>query len=205
MPENDDSAEAILLQRLRGGEHRAFEQLVRQYHAPMQRFARAIIGEAQAEEVVQEAWLAAIRHLQDFEGRSSLKSWLFAIVGNEAKGRLRRDKREVQLDNPDDGALFADKRFADDGHWSRPPSQWHDETPEALLSHEDLVHCLETHLQCLPPQQRTALLMRDIEGMGFDDICNILQVSASNVRVLIHRARVRIFNMIEHFEETGRC
>ncbi|MEJ2463932.1 MAG: RNA polymerase sigma factor [Candidatus Thiodiazotropha sp.] len=180
MPEKDDSTEAILLQRLRGGEKGAFEQLVRQYHAPMQRFARAIIGEAQAEEVVQEAWMSAIRHLQGFEG-------------------------EVQLDTSDDGAMFADKRFAADGHWSRPPTQWHDETPEALLSHEDLVQCLESHLQCLPPQQRTALLMRDIERMSFDDICNILQVSTSNVRVLIHRARVKIFTMIEHFEETGRC
>jgi RNA polymerase sigma-70 factor, ECF subfamily len=205
MPKKDDSADSILLQRLRGGEQAAFEQLVRQYHAPMRRFARAIIGEAQAEEVVQDAWLAAIRHLQDFAGRSSLKSWLFAIVGNEAKGRLRKDKREVQFDTSDDSALFADKRFADDGHWSRPPSRWHDETPEALLSHEDLVRCLESHLQCLSLQQRTALLMRDIEGMGFEDICNILQVSTSNVRVLIHRARVKIFTMIEHFEETGRC
>jgi RNA polymerase sigma-70 factor (ECF subfamily) len=130
---------------------------------------------------------------------------LFSIVGNEAKGRLRRSKREVLLDSLEQVPLFDDDRFAGDGHWKRPPGRWHDESPEALLSHEDFVRCLDIHLRRLPPLQRAALLMRDSEGMDFGDICNILEVSASNVRVLIHRARVKIFAMVEYFEETGTC
>jgi RNA polymerase sigma-70 factor (ECF subfamily) len=203
---NHNTDDSLLLARLMAGEHAAFDQLVRTYHIAMKRFASAMIGDAQAEEVVQESWMAAIRHLSNFEGRSSLKTWLFTIVGNEARSRLRKGRREVFIeDQPGAESLFDSGRFAADGHWSHPPGLWHDDSPEALLSHEDFRLCLEKTLQNLPETQRSVLLLRDLDEMSLEDICNVLGLSASNVRVLIHRARTRIHSMVEHFEETGTC
>lgn len=202
---NSYPADAALLLRLRAGEKLAFVELVRTYHVSMKHFAAAIIGDAQAEEAVQEAWLAVMRNLDNFEGRSSLKTWLFTIVGNEAKGRLRKSKREVSLDAQEDGQLFAPDRFIADGHWSHAPTAWHDDSPEALMSQQDFQRCLEKTLAALPAAQRTVLMLRDQDGLDLDDICNLLGVSASNVRVLVHRARVRVYSMVEHFEETGTC
>lgn len=205
MAPDNENRDVELLLRLRAGDKQAFVDLVRAYHAPMKYFAAAIIGEAQAEETVQDAWLAAIRHLDGFEGRSSLKTWLFTIVGNEAKSRLRKSRREVSIDTATAGEAFAPDRFLADGHWAQPPGAWHDDSPEALLSREDFQHCLEKVLAALPVAQRTALLLRDQDGLDLDEICNLLDVSASNVRVLVHRARVRVHGMVEHFEETGTC
>lgn len=205
------SADILLLQRLRAGEKQAFVELVRTYHTPMKYFAAAIIGEAQAEETVQEAWLAVIRNLDSFQSRSSLKTWLFAIVGNEAKTRLRKTRREVSLDTivleniGDAGNAFAPDRFLADGHWAQAPTAWHDDSPEALLTQDDFRRCLEKTLAAMPAAQRTALMLRDQDGLELDAICNVLGVSASNVRVLVHRARLRVYGMVEHFEETGTC
>lgn len=199
------------MQRLRAGEKQAFVELVRTYHVSMKYFAAAIIGDAQAEEAVQEAWLAVMRNLDKFEGRSSLKTWLFTIVGNEAKTRLRKTKREISLDTiilenlGEADNIFAPDRFLADGHWASAPAAWHDDSPEALMSQQDFQRCLEKTLAALPSAQRTALMLRDQDGLDLDDICNLLGVSASNIRVLVHRARLRVYNMVEHFEETGTC
>lgn len=199
--------DAALLARLRTGEKSAFEDLVRQHHGEMKRVASAIIGEAQAEEAVQEAWIAAIRSLADFEGRSSLKTWLFAIVINEARGRLRKANREVSIEGHhalDDG-LFAAGRFLSDGHWAQEPRLWHDDSPESLLSHEDFLRCLEEVITMLPEIQRSVLTLREYQGLEMKQICNILSISASNIRVLLHRARAKVYAMVERFEETGTC
>jgi RNA polymerase sigma-70 factor, ECF subfamily len=201
-----DTDDTLLLARLRAGERAAFDELVHRFHLPLKRLAAAMVGDAQAEEVVQEAWLSAIRHLHDFEGRSSLKTWLFTIAGNEARGRLRKAKREVFIDDqPGGDQLFDNGRFLADGHWAQPPGLWHDDSPEALLSHEDFRRCLEKTLQNLPESQSTALMLRDLDELSLEDICNVMAISASNVRVLIHRARARVYSMVEHFEETGTC
>jgi RNA polymerase sigma-70 factor (ECF subfamily) len=198
-------ADTLLLQRLRKGDKQAFVELVCTYHTALRYFAAAIVGDAQAEETVQDAWLAVMRNLDNFEGRSSLKTWLFAIVGNEAKSRLRKTRREVSLEALDGAGLFAPDRFLADGHWARPPGAWHDDSPEALLSQEDFQRCLEKTLAALPAAQRAALLLRDEDGLDLDAICNLLEVSTSNIRVLVHRARVRVHSMVERFEETGKC
>lgn len=200
----DDTA---LLARLRAGEHAAFEELVRRYHGAMKRTAAAIIGEAQAEEAVQEAWLAAIRSLSGFEGRSTLKTWLFRIVINEAKGRLRKGRREVRLEDSvaDREGLFDPDCFLDDGHWAQQPALWHDQSPEALLSHEDFLRCLEMILETFPEIQRSVLTLREYQGLDVAEICNILDLSASNIRVILHRARAKVYAMVDQFEETGTC
>jgi RNA polymerase sigma-70 factor (ECF subfamily) len=195
----------VLLPRLLAGDKAAFEALVRQHHMPLMRVAAAIIGEGQAEEVVQEAWAAVIRGLPDFQARSSLKTWLYSIVANEAKGRLRKSRREVVMENPELLQPCDDSFFAPDGHWRRPPAAWHDDSPEALLSHEDFRRCLDKTLHLLPADQKTVLTLREYQGLTMEEICNILKLSASNVRVLIHRARLKVHAMVERYEETGKC
>jgi RNA polymerase sigma-70 factor, ECF subfamily len=199
--------EATLIQRLLAGEQNAFEALVKTYHLPMKRVAAAIVGNGEAEEAVQEAWMAVIRHLPGFRGDASLKTWLFTIVGNEAKSRLRKTRREVPLEGiGDDGflQLFND-RFDATGHWLPAPALWEHDSPEGLLSSEDFRRCLDKVLERLPDQQRAAMSLCDMDGLALEEICNILGVSASNVRVLIHRARLKVHGMVEHYEETGTC
>jgi len=186
-------------------DHRAFKILVERYYSVMLVVAKSIIGDSLAEEVVQEAWLAAYNNLSKFEGRSSLKTWLITIVSNEAKTRLRKESKTVSIgDFSDDESVLYD-RFGSDGHWSKPPSSWHNETPDALLSNQQFSRCLKKYMLKLSEQARTALTLKDMHGLSLDEICNILGVTASNVRVLIHRSRHKIFEHIEKFQETGSC
>lgn len=196
----------LLIPRLLKGEKIAFESLVRQYHSSMKRVAAAIIGDAQAEEVVQEAWVSVIQNLPAFEARSSLKTWLYTIVSNEAKGRLRKGKRELLMaDIVPEASAMEEERFLADGHWGQVPATWHDHSPEALLSHEEFRRCLDKTLHRLPADQKAVLVLREYQGLEMEEICNILGLSASNVRVLVHRARLRVYAMVEHYEETGKC
>ncbi|WEJ73667.1 RNA polymerase sigma factor [Pseudomonas sp. PSE14] len=199
----DDSE---LLSRLLAGDQQAFRTLVATYQGAMRAVAIAIVGSAQADEVVQDAWLAAVRNLDGFQGRSSLKTWLLTITANTAKSRLRKVRREVSLDDlPAPHGSIDDARFAADGHWSPAPLAWHEDSPEALLAEEELRECLEKTLASLSELQRSVLLLRERQGLELDEICNLLEVSLSNVRVLLHRARLKVFATLEHFEETGEC
>jgi RNA polymerase sigma-70 factor (ECF subfamily) len=197
--------DAVLIPRLLAGDKAAFESLVREYHLPLKRVAAAIVGEGQAEEVVQEAWISVLRNLSTFESRSSLKTWLYTIVANEAKGRLRKGKREVSMENSDEVIPCDESRFAPNGHWRQPHPAWHDNSPEALLSHEEFRKCLDKTLHLLPTDQKAVLTLREYQGLELEEICNILGLSASNIRVLIHRARLRVHAMVERYEETGKC
>ncbi|MBI2994516.1 MAG: sigma-70 family RNA polymerase sigma factor [Gammaproteobacteria bacterium] len=183
----------------------AFTRLVVEHHAGMLRLARAFLREDEAEEVVQDAWIAAYNAIAQFEWRSSIRTWLFRIVINGAKGRLRGANRELTVDfsavEPD--ALAG--RFMADGHWSAPPENWRAHSPDELLQEQDLIDCLQKTLGLLPQSQRVVLELRDLQGLEFDDICNMLSLGASNVRVLLHRARVRIFNMVDRYQVTGEC
>ena len=198
----DDSR---LLAGLKSGEQQAFEALVRQYHTPMKHVALSMVDEGSAEECVQEALMAAIKTLENFQGRSTLKTWLFSIVGNQAKMKLRKGRKEVYLEDITDGAGFAEEFFKPDGHWASAPSKWHDNSPEALLSYEDFQNCLDKTISQLPDLQKTVITLREYQGMEMEEICNILDVTASNIRVLIHRARAKVYAMIDHYEETGTC
>lgn len=182
-----------------------FSRLVAENHSGMVALARRFLGDGEAEEAVQDAWIAAYKSIDNFEGRSAVRTWLFRIVINEAKMRLRRSGRELTVDftetEPD--ALAA--RFKADGHWSAPPEHWKADSPEELLSESELLDCLRKHLGNLPEAQRVVLELRDLQGQELDEICNLLTLSASNVRVLLHRARTRIFSMVDHYQVTGEC
>ena len=195
-----------LLKRLLSGEQQAFRELVIAYQSAMRAVAYAIVGSRHADEVVQDAWLSVVRNLAGFEGRSSLKTWLLTITANAAKNRYKQNRREVLLDDlPSPHGTIGDDRFSSDGHWLLAPLAWHHDTPEALLTEDELRECLEHTLLSLPQLQRSVLVLRERQGLELEEICNLLDLSLSNVRVLVHRARLKVFATVEHFEETGEC
>jgi len=183
----------------------AYRFAVNKYQASMLYLARSIIGEKFADEVVQEAWFSVLKSLPKFQMRSSLKTWILTIVANEAKGRLRKEKRSVSLEamTADDPELLS--RFDESGHWSKHPVQWKADSPDALLSSEQLESCLNSTIESLPSLQGATLNLKERQGHSLDDICKILDVSESNVRVLLHRGRNKLFKVIEHFQITGEC
>lgn len=202
----DYPSDSALLARLLAGEEKAFRELVATYQGAMRAVAFAIVGSRNADEVVQDAWLAVVRNLEGFQGRSSLKTWLLTITANTAKTRLKHNRREVLLDDlPGPHGTIGDERFSADGHWLLAPHAWHQDTPEALLTEAELRECLEKTLGSLSELQGSVLQLREREGLELNEICNLLQVSLSNVRVLLHRARLKVFATLEHFEETGQC
>ncbi|WP_214512049.1 RNA polymerase sigma factor [Pseudomonas brassicacearum] len=198
--------DTLLLQRLLAGEQQAYKELVSAYQSPMRAVAYAIVGSRHVDEVVQDAWLSVVRNLSGFQGRSSLKTWLLTITANAAKGRYKQNRREVLLDDlPSPHGTLGDDRFAADGHWLLAPFAWHQDTPEALLTMEELRDCLEHTLLSLSELQGSVLNLRERQGLELEEICNLLDISLSNVRVLLHRARLKVFATVEHFEETGEC
>lgn len=199
------SAPLAQLQALQAGDDAAFRDLVRDHHRALMAVAIAIVGSSDAEEVVQIGWIKVHQNIGSFEGRASLRTWLTRIVINESKMWLRKHKRERSLQvDLDSEAPLAD-RFKEGGHWSKPPVAWHNESPDDLLMVSELADCLDQLLGNMPGQQRSLLEMRDTGGMPFDEICNELGISASNARVLLHRARTQLFKLVDHYQETGEC
>ena len=195
------------LENLKKQDHQAFQRLVEKYNRQIVVVARAIIGDSLAEEVAQEAWVSIYRALPSFEGRSSIKTWIFTIVSNEAKTRLRKESRLVRLNEMEEviPAYLNGERFNNNGSWSSPPPLWDIESPEKLLENEQLQRCIEKTIELLPDVQKSVFLLRDIEQQSLEEICNILDISNSNVRVLLHRARVRLMQIIDQYQETGQC
>ena len=159
-----------------------------------------------AAEVVKEAWVAAISALTKCERRSRLKTWLLRIVANDATTRLSKENRLTALEAMTAENRHLSDRYAGNGHWGdKIPAQWDSDSPEELLSVQELKQCMDQLIESLPELQGATLNLREQQGYSLDDICNILEVSESNVRVLLHRARNRLFLCIEHFQETGEC
>lgn len=196
------------LARLKGGDQTLFAELVRDHHRALVALVTPIVGPSEAEEAVQNAWLKAYHAIAGFEERSQIRTWLGRIAINEAKMQLRQRKRELLFSdwgNPDQGNDPLASRFQEDGHWQDPPSDWHVDSPDSLLMGEHLADCLERLLTEMPANQRSMLEMRDASGLPFEEICNELSISASNARVLLHRARTQLFKLVDHYQETGEC
>jgi RNA polymerase sigma-70 factor, ECF subfamily len=195
--------DAQLVDGLRARDEAAFVALVRMYGPGMLRVARMYVSSrAVAEEVVQEAWLAVLKGIDRFEGRSSLKTWLFRIVANTAKTRGVREARSAPFSSfPGDQAsvspdrfLTADERFP--GHWAVPPTSWAGVPDERLLAAETM-DVIRRTIETLPPSQRAVLTLRDVEGWSADEVCNALELTETNGRVLLHRARARVRAALE--------
>ena len=187
----DDPA---LVARLRTGEESAFETLVNRYDAAMRRVASNFVRTpATADDVVQETWLAVIRGLDGFEGRSSLSTWIFRILVNRARTRASRDARSVPFSalESDDQPAVDPEAFGGDGRWRSAPPRL-DADPEASLLSEELRSHLVEAVERLAPAQRVVVTLRDLVGLDADDVCSLLEISDGNQRVLLHRARARI-------------
>ncbi|MEZ5528781.1 MAG: sigma-70 family RNA polymerase sigma factor [Porticoccaceae bacterium] len=196
------------LDKLKRGDKHLFAELVRDHHRALVALVIPIVGASESEEVVQNAWLKAYQAIATFEERAHIRTWLARIAINEAKMQLRQRKRELLFSDwgePTQSADPLDNCFKEDGHWQEPLVTWHTDSPDSLLTREQLAECLEKLLANMPSNQRAMLEMRDASGLEFEEICNELAISASNARVLLHRARTQLFKLVNHYEETGEC
>jgi RNA polymerase sigma-70 factor (ECF subfamily) len=191
------------LSRLRQGDEHAYRSLIRRFHGSLTGIAASIIGSrAQAEEVVQDAWLAVFAGVGGFEGRSSLITWIFSIVLNRARTRASREGRLVGLpallEGTEAGGRAVDAaEFKPDGHWREAPLLWDELSPERIVGGRQLWdHVLEA-IERLPAGQRAVIILRDMEGCDAEDACALLGISAENQRVLLHRARGRVRQAID--------
>jgi len=196
--------------RLRSGDRAAFAALVGRHGGALLRFAMTFVRDRSlAEEVVQDTWLAALDGLDDFEGRSSLRTWLFRIAANRARTRFTREGRSVPfsaLAGPEesgDADAGAD-RFDQGGMWREPPGPWSGENPERLAQGAQTRAAIEAAMASLPEAQRAVLTLRDIEGLETEEICGLLGITVSNQRVLLHRARCRVRLALEAHLAAGR-
>jgi RNA polymerase sigma-70 factor, ECF subfamily len=212
----DDS---LLLEKLLKGDEEAFVSLVTRYHAPMLRLVMIYIpNRFLAEEVVQETWLGVLQSLKNFEGRSSLKTWIFRILTNRMKTRLQREGRsvpfssfsnrddessEVEGGDPDWFLPLGSAMVPGRGLWISLPSNWNDIPEERLLSQETQA-CISSAIDALSPQQRQVILLRDIAGWSAQEVCDVLTMSEGNQRVLLHRARSHVRRALEHYFNEGK-
>jgi RNA polymerase sigma-70 factor (ECF subfamily) len=193
---------------LRRGEEQAFATLVNEYGPSMLRVARMYVStRAVAEEVVQEAWLGVLAGIGRFEGRSSLKTWIFRIVANLAKTRGEREGRTIPLSSvaageDEDGPTVDADRFLTGGrwagHWTSAPNRWSELPEERLLDGETMV-VVQDAIAALPEAQRTVVVLRDVDGWSSDEVCNVLELSETNQRVLLHRARAKVRSALEAY------
>jgi RNA polymerase sigma-70 factor, ECF subfamily len=184
-----------LLTRLRSGDERAFVSLVRRYQEPMLRLATSFVpSQAVAEEVVQDTWLALLRGLDGFEGRSSLKTWLFSILVNQARSTGTREHRTIPVADPEPAVDPA--RFDASGGWADPPEHWI-EAAEGRLAAGKLADRVLVLIDELPARQREVVILRDVEEMSSEEVCSVLAISDGNQRVLLHRGRSRLRQLFE--------
>jgi RNA polymerase sigma-70 factor (ECF subfamily) len=191
-------SDADLIVRLRAGDERAFVSLVERYQDQMLRLAGSFVpNRAIAEEVVQDTWLALLRGLGGFEGRSSLKTWLFQILVNRARTTGTREQRSVPVADPE--PAVDPSRFGAAGGWIDPPQPWLEERSDLRL-----VERIRDWIEMLPARQREVVLLRDVEGLSTDQVCSVLAISNANLRVLLHRGRSRLRQLIEDELKEGR-
>ena len=197
--------DALLVEGLRARDEAAFATVILMYGAGMLRVAEMYVSSrAVAEDVVAEAWVGVLRGIGRFEGRSSLKTWIYRIVANTAKTRGVRESRSVPFsslgDDEDEGTVDADRflgsgdRFP--GHWAVPPQVW---APEGRLLAEETLEVVERAIDKLPPAQRAVITMRDVQGFTSEEVCNALDLTETNQRVLLHRARAKVRRALEEY------
>jgi RNA polymerase sigma-70 factor (ECF subfamily) len=208
-----ESEDAELIDALKQRDEAAFVRLVQRYQGPLLRLALVYArSRAVAEEVVQETWLGVLEGIERFEHRSSFKTWLFRILVNRARTRGEREGRTIPFSALGDAALdpaepaVAPERFLGPTHpqwplhWAVPPKSWGASPEEQLLTRETL-ELVEHAIAALPPAWREVITLRDVEGWTAQEVCNVLGISETNQRVLLHRARSRVRGALErHFD-----
>jgi RNA polymerase sigma-70 factor (ECF subfamily) len=208
MPTFAPADDQTLVERARAGDEDAFAALVRRYSPMLMRLARMYVPtDALAEDVVQETWVAVLRGLDRFEGRSAFKTWLFRILVNRAKTRGVREHRSipfasvgggegVESESEGEGPTVDPSRFTSEGAWTSAPAHWRDD-PEASLESDEALRIAREAIAELPERQRIVITLRDLEGLSSDEVRNVLDVSETNQRVLLHRARAKVRKALE--------
>ena len=187
--------DAELLRRLRAGDEQSFVALVERYNGSMLRLAASFVpSRAVAEEVVQDTWLAVLRGLPAFQGRASLRTWMFTILVNRARTTGTLEQRTIPV--ADAGPVVDASRFGPDGAWSAPPEHWIEEAEDRIEA-EKLGGLLKAAIGGLPGRQREVVLLRDVEGMSSAEVCDVLSISEANQRVLLHRGRGKLRQVLE--------
>jgi RNA polymerase sigma-70 factor (ECF subfamily) len=203
------NGEVALLARLRQGNEGAFNELVTRHHSALIRMAMGYVADREvAEEVVQDTWMAVIGGLNRFEGRSSLRTWIFGIMIHKAKDRGVREKRHTNfssfesVDDDNDEAVDP-SRFHQTGewagHWAFPPQPWDEQTPEKLLASQQAVNAMNRAIEALPRTLKDVLILRDVEGVDAKEACEILKITETNLYVRLHRARERVRQAVETY------
>jgi RNA polymerase sigma-70 factor (ECF subfamily) len=200
--------EAQLVERLREGNEEAFRELVEQHGATMLRVARLYVRDrAVAEEVVQETWLAVLNGIDSFEGRSSLRTWIFRILANRAKTRAEREGRSVPLSailasdaaagepSVDSDRFFGLNHGQSPFHWAVPPREW----PHDRVLERETLEVVRSAIEMLPDTQREVIRLRDVEGWSPAEVAELLEISDGNQRVLLHRARSKVRAALESY------
>jgi RNA polymerase sigma-70 factor (ECF subfamily) len=208
--------ERVLIQKLRARDESAFMQLVEHYHSYLLPLANFYVANtAVAQEVVQEAWLAVLNGIDRFEERSSFKTWITRIVMNLARTRGVRESRMVAFSEFADEEAGRSERAVDPSrfrvatdeyphHWSVAPRPWNSD-PETQLLRSETMAVVENAIKLLPRAQRLVLTMRDVNGWTAEEVCNALEISETNQRVLLHRARSKVRAILEnHYSNSGR-
>jgi RNA polymerase sigma-70 factor (ECF subfamily) len=190
-----ERSDAQLVAALRDGDEETFRLLVREWNPSLLRVAQIFVpSRAVAEEVVQETWLAVLRGLDGFAGRSTFKTWLLAILVNRARSTGVRERRSIPIG--DAGPAVERSRFDAEGAWMSPPQHWVEESEDRLLA-EGLGEVIGLALRRLPPRQREVVVLRDVEGLESEEVCAILEISEGNQRVLLHRGRSHLRQVLE--------
>lgn len=199
-----------IVRALRAGDETAFMTLVERYQPSMLRIARMYVStQAVAEEVVGDAWVGVLKGLDGFEGRSSLRTWIFRILVNIAKSRAQRESRTVPFSSawaPEPGGepSVEPDRFLPPGHvtssgmWADPPAAW-DSIPEERLEAKETLARIAAAIEALPRNQREVIRLRDVLGWTSNDVRNALEISETNQRVLLHRARAKVRRALEGY------
>jgi RNA polymerase sigma-70 factor (ECF subfamily) len=201
------ASDAETVAALRAGDERTFRELFERNYPKMKRVARGYVGsEAVAEEIVQDTWMAIVTGIDRFQGRSTLGTWIFSILTNQAKSHSARERRampfsSISASGPGEPVVDPDRFQNDDeawpGHWATPPRPW--QKPERRLLSLEARQRLKEALANLPDRQRVIVALRDVEGLMAEEVCELLDLSQENQRVLLHRGRSRLRAVLEEY------
>jgi RNA polymerase sigma-70 factor (ECF subfamily) len=199
------ATEATLLLRLRGGDEAAFVTLVDGLNGRLLALARTFTSSpALAEDIVQETWLGVIRGLRGFEGRASIRTWIFSILVRRARTMAARDARRsspksAASDDADGPRREWTPGAGKVGLWNDAPVPWDFADPASVFQSAEALQVIRNAVDALPERQRQALLLRDVEDMSASEVCNILDVKETNLRVLLHRGRARVREALDGY------
>jgi RNA polymerase sigma-70 factor (ECF subfamily) len=196
--------DAELLQNLLGGDESSFTELVRRYHSTLVKVARYYVASASsAEDVAQDTWIAVMRGIEKFEGRSSFKTWLLRICVNRARTTGVKEHRSIPVDPNESGPSVSAHRFDQGGFWSDPPVPFTDAI-DSRLDDTALLSAVRHAIDALGEPQQSVVTLRDVEGLSTQEVAALLELSEANVRVILHRGRARVREIVEEIVKGSR-